>query len=533
MTRPSDPPAPTSASQPAQITRATYQSWRNRLVTPLLIGTLVIGLFALIPAVSSAEYRLLDGVFLAAYIAVGLVTIIGFPYWLRMGVFLLMLYTLGLSELLATGILGDSLFFLLAFVVLATMMFSPRAGMAATAINLLTLAAAGGLSLSGHLQFINPGSLTPKLQDWLSAAATMLLFSAIIIFAFIRLEAEFLETQQQAGRTLEELTRQRNNLETNVSDRTRQLQRVNDIVRSISSILDPDELLSRAVHSIASQFDCYFTAVYLLDPTGQWAELREATGDAGRVLRENKHRFDTSGKSLVGTTIRTRQPRLVADLGSETARFDNPLLPYTRTQVILPLIVGEQVFGALDMQATKEDAFTAEDLDTLQNMAYQLSIALENARLFREARHSLSELRATQRQYLDNAWTTMASEQALEYGIGDEESIGETNELEVPLTLRDQIIGRIKLATNEEWTAEQRGLVESIATQAALALENARLVEASQSTAARERLANEITSKIWASSNVDAILQTTIRELGRAFEAFEVNIEIAPGNEHE
>jgi GAF domain-containing protein len=531
MTRMSQNPSINNNDRPVEITRAVYKNWRERFVIPLLIGTLVIGLFALIPAMSSAEYKFLDGVFLAVYVAVGLVTIIRFPYWLRMGVFLLMVYILGLSELLATGILGDSLFFFLAFIILTTMMFSPRAGMGATTINILTFVIVGWLNLSGNLQFVNPESLTPKLEDWISAAATTILFGVVIIMGFRRLEVEFLETQQQVNKTLDELKTERNNLEKNVSDRTRHLRRVNEIARSISSILDPDELLSGAVQHIGSEFECYYTAIFLLDSSGQWAELKEATGDAGRVLKANKHHIDVNGKNMLGTTIRTRQPRIL--LESESDRFEYPLLPYTRSQIILPLIVGDQVLGALDMQSTKENAFESQDIDTLQNMANQIAIALENARLFREAQQSLSELRATQRQYLENVWTKIASEQDLEYGIGDEENTGETKEIEVPLALRDQIIGRINLAMNEDWTPDQKILVESIATQAALALENARLVEESQSTATRERLANEITSKIWASTTVDAILQTTIRELGRTLEAFEVNIEISADDTHE
>lgn len=533
MTRISKNPSINNENQPVEITRAVYKNWRERFVTPLLIGTLVIGLFALIPAMSSAEYQFLDGVFLAVYVAVGLVAIIRFPYWLRMGVFLLMIYTLGVSELLATGILGDSLFFFLALIILATMMFSPRAGMGATTINLLTFGIVGWLHLSGNLQFINPESLTPKLEDWLSAAATTLLFGGAIIMGFRRLEVEFFETQQQVNTTLDELKNERNNLENNVSARTRQLRRVNEITRSISSILDPDELLSSIVQHIGNEFDCYYTAIFLLDASGQWAELKEATGEAGRVLRENKHRFDANGKNMVGTTIRTRQPRILLDIMNDPARFENPLLPYTRSQITLPLIVGDQVLGALDLQSTKDNAFESQDIDALQNMANQVAIALENARLFREAQQSLSELRATQRQYLETAWTTIASEQDLEYGIGDEENTGETKEIEVPLALRDQIIGQISMAINEDWTPDQRILVEAIATQAALALENARLVEESQSTASRERLANEIISKIWASTSVDAILQTTVRELGRALEAYEVNIEISASDTHE
>lgn len=89
------------------------------------------------------------------------------------------------------------------------------------------------------------------------------------------------------------------------------------------------------------------------------------------------------------------------------------------------------------------------------------------------------------------------------------------------------------MASSDEWTTEQKNLIESIAAQAALALENARLVEESQSIAARERLVNDITSKVWASTTIDAILQTTVRELGRMLEAAEVNIEVSMSEIHE
>ncbi|MBK8824051.1 MAG: hypothetical protein IPN58_16055 [Anaerolineales bacterium] len=183
------------------------------------------------------------------------------------------------------------------------------------------------------------------------------------------------------------------------------------------------------------------------------------------------------------------------------------------------------MIGALEMHSTKENAFQQQDVDTYLNMANEVAIALENSRFFQEAQQSLSEMRATQRQYLQSAWATLTSEQDLEYSIGDKES--QENEILVPLALRDQIIGQIQLSSTEDWSPEQRNLIESIATQAALALENARLVEESQTIAARERLANEIIAKVWASTNMDGILQTTVRELGRALEAAEVDIEIS------
>jgi GAF domain-containing protein len=119
-------------------------------------------------------------------------------------------------------------------------------------------------------------------------------------------------------------------------------------------------------------------------------------------------------------------------------------------------------------------------------------------------------------------------EKDLNYALGDNETfIGNENEIEIPLALRDQIIGQLNLISTTEWTPEQKSLVEAIVLQAALALENARLVEESQSIAAREKLANEIISKVWASTSMESILQTTVRELGRSLEAAEVEIEIS------
>ena len=99
----------------------------------------------------------------------------------------------------------------------------------------------------------------------------------------------------------------------------------------------------------------------------------------------------------------------------------------------------------------------------------------------------------------------------MSYALGDKEMEDESP-LEIPLALRNQVIGQIQLASSAEWSSEQKNLIEAIATQATLALENARLVEGSQFTASQERLTNEIISKIWASTNMDGILQTTVRE---------------------
>lgn len=525
-------PSNSHSTNPEEATRLLYKNWREGFAIPLLLGVLIFGTLALIPAIRSSESIIIDAIFITTYVITGIVTIVRFPYIVRMSVFLLGVYVLGMSELITHGILGDSLFFFLGLIIFSTILLSPRAGIVALVTDIVTFVLFGLLILTGQVLLLNPNAPPAKIDDWVTAGAVIVMFGAVIIVGFQRLEKQFFEAQIQIAASLNALKDERNNLENKVSDRTRQLRKVNEIGRAVTSILDPDELLLRASQLIENEFDCYYTAFFLLDITGQWAELKEATGEAGRVLRENKHRLDVDGKSLVAAAIRTKQACIALDAGTEPVRFDNPLLPYTRSQIAIPLFVGEIVFGVLEMHSTKETAFSQQDVDAYQNMANEVAIALENSRLFREAQQSLAEMRATQRQYLQGAWSSLSAEQNLEYSLGDNDLVN-NKEIEIPLTLRDQVIGQIRLENSSEWTHEQKNLIEAVAAQATLALENARLVEESQSIASRERLANELISKIWASTNMDNILQTTARELGRTLEAAEVTIEVSMDDQDE
>jgi GAF domain-containing protein len=274
------------------------------------------------------------------------------------------------------------------------------------------------------------------------------------------------------------------------------------------------------------QFGYYYAAIYLLDPSGKWAELKEATGEAGRVLKQNHHRLEVSGKSMVGAAIREQSPRIAQVASDEKQRMENPLLPYTRSEIALPLMVGNRVLGALNVQSTREADFGPQVIETMSNMAGQVAIALENARLFQEAQQVIRELRTVHQQYLLEGWSGFAVEnERLEYRIGDEEE-DSSLKLEVPISLRDQILGQIMLEGQAEWSAEQQTLVDAVATQAAIALENARLVSESRQIALRERMVADISSKIWASATIDGVLQTVIKELGRRLNAASATIEL-------
>ncbi|HLB46242.1 MAG TPA: GAF domain-containing protein, partial [Anaerolineales bacterium] len=97
-------------------------------------------------------------------------------------------------------------------------------------------------------------------------------------------------------------------------------------------------------------------------------------------------RLEIGGKSMVGTAVMSRQARVALDVGQEAVRFANPLLPDTHSEMALPLVVGGQVLGALDVQSTEYSAFAEADITVLQTVADQIAVAIQNARLYHEAR---------------------------------------------------------------------------------------------------------------------------------------------------
>ncbi len=317
-------------------------------------------------------------------------------------------------------------------------------------------------------------------------------------------------------------------LETQIAKRTEQLRATSEVGRVVSSILDPDELIEKVANLISERLGYYYAAIFIVSPDGSWAELRSATGEAGEALLASKHRLAVGGNSMVGSAISLREARIAHDTGLEAARFNNPLLPDTRSEIALPLIAGGRVLGALDAQSTSENAFDQENAETLQGVASQVAIALENARLYQEMQLALRELRASQQTQLSQGWgEVLDTEGSLEFSIGGGKGTeSEDVSFTVPLTLRDQIIGEISIGGDENWTADDENWVEAIARQTAFAIENARLLEESQRTALQERLVAEINAKIWSSTTIDGILQVAITELGRTLSASEAVIKL-------
>jgi GAF domain-containing protein len=186
-----------------------------------------------------------------------------------------------------------------------------------------------------------------------------------------------------------QLTTSREETARQLEERSAQLQASADVSRAAVSNLDPQQLLSEVVNRIAGRFGFYYAAIFLLDQTGAYLILREATGEAGRILKERKHRLRVGPDSMVGYAVMKREPRVALNAGEDAVRFANPLLPDTQSEAALPLIVGDQVLGALNVQATQPNAFDEGVITTLQNVATQIAVALQSAESYKQLQQAL------------------------------------------------------------------------------------------------------------------------------------------------
>jgi PAS domain S-box-containing protein len=164
--------------------------------------------------------------------------------------------------------------------------------------------------------------------------------------------------------------------------RARHLQTAADVSRAIASILDLTELLPRIVELLKDGFELYYAGLFLIDDSNRQAVLRAATGEAGQQMLRQAHQLALNDQSMIGWCILHRQARLALDVGEERVRFDNPLLPATRSEIALPLINWGRTIGALTIQSDRPRAFTQDDAAVLQTMADQVAIAINNALLF-------------------------------------------------------------------------------------------------------------------------------------------------------
>jgi len=513
----------------------SMQSLRERILNSVLIGASIFGVLDYFLVVIRSLNQTPLPAFVIYSLAVIWIIVVAavrkFPYQVRAFSVVALIYLLGMTSYLQGGVTTDGAVFILAFIAMTSLLFGTRGTIYALVIGLLSAAVVGTLM---SLRILIPS--TPFGSDnasgWINRGLVLILLSIVVSLSITAMLRGMQTNLGKATEIARELGKEQEYLREHSSElerRSLQIHTAAEISRVISGVLAPERLLREAVNLILERFELYYAGIFTVDENNRYAVLQAGTGEAGQAMLTSKHKLPLIEASMVGWSIIHRQARIALDVGKDAVRFANPLLPNTRSEMALPLISKDKAIGALTIQSEKPEAFDQEDIIVLQNIADTLAIAIENARLFDEAQQNLEEMRASQRTYVNKAWSESAREsQGYEYASSMEGLPPETalSAIDVPLVLREQIIGELHLEGQQDWTPEEHSLVEAVATQVALAMENARLLEESQQMALRERLAAEITGKVWSSPNTEFILQTAVKELGRALRADEATIEL-------
>ena len=327
-----------------------------------------------------------------------------------------------------------------------------------------------------------------------------------------------------------------------IERRAEQFESIAQVSRIISSIQNLEDLLPRITHMISQYFGFYHAGIFLLDDNKEFAVLRAANSEGGQRMLKRGHRLGVGQTGIVGYVTSTGNPRVALDTGTDAVYFDNPDLPNTHSEMALPLRVGRQVIGALDVQSTKSNAFSPEDINILSALADQVSAAIQNARLYAESREALLRAEKAYRQLTGDTWSNIQRVAPLtgyRYdGIKPEPLTNsmtgkQPNEMDeaftVPVQLRGETIGKLRVQAKSEgyeWSEDEILIIRATAERVALATENARLVLESQKQASKERVISELSAKIGSAINLDNILQTTLREMGRILPGAEISIQV-------
>jgi len=270
-------------------------------------------------------------------------------------------------------------------------------------------------------------------------------------------------------------------------------------------------------------------------------------------MLERGYKLGMGKEGIIGTAAGTGEARIALDVGEDAVSFNNPDLPDTHSEMVLPLIAGGETLGVLDIQSIEANAFSEEDIPTLQLLADQLAIAVQNARLLRDSQEALMLARKTTGDISQQGWQSLLQtvdrlgfvssfggevtqatkdwDANMSRALLDGESALSEDQktLNMPISVRGQTVAMMRLvksSDSEPWTPEEIADVEQLSNQISNTLDSARLYQEAQRRAAQEQAIGEITSAIGTSTRIDNILRSTVQVLGRQLDDTEIVLEL-------
>jgi phosphoserine phosphatase RsbU/P len=165
------------------------------------------------------------------------------------------------------------------------------------------------------------------------------------------------------------------------ADLVADLQRVQKAAKTITSILDLDQLIESVVHEVTNSFGCLEASIYLHDEERNEMEL---AGIRGCTLHKKGHRLKIGKEGMVGHVALVGQMHYAADVRKDPYYIscDNSTL----SEVAIPLRVGSMLVGVFTASHPDVDGISRQQLRILQALCDHVAVAVHNARRFQSER---------------------------------------------------------------------------------------------------------------------------------------------------
>lgn len=281
-------------------------------------------------------------------------------------------------------------------------------------------------------------------------------------------------------------------IQTVMERRGYQVQVSTEISQEISQAAALDELFERVVTLTKERLGYYHTQLLRYDPTQDAVVLIAGYGETGAKMLEMGHRMEM-GRGLIGTAAASGQIMMRPVLADDPDWQPNPLLPETKGEIAVPIKLGEQVLGVLDVQSDRAGAITDDDRLLLEGLCGQIAVAIEQTRLRQEMEERLQELNRLYRAMRHEGWQAFYETLDISTGymfdrgeVRPVKELGLAEQLFAPIPVAlpgGEVLGKLAVAhdAHQPLTPDDQIFLEQVAEQVALALESARLFEQTQS----------------------------------------------------
>ncbi len=324
------------------------------------------------------------------------------------------------------------------------------------------------------------------------------------------LDAPVVASAREVARQLEEMNR---HYSEQVARRNRDLRVVSLIGHETATLENEDVLLKRAINLICNEMGYYHAQVFLVDELNNVMRLAYSRGEAGQHMLAYGHKIAIGSRSVIGATAAQRRPIVINDTENQTGEVRhafNPLLPETRAEMGLPLMVGERLLGALDIQSRYPNAFLDEEMPTFELLANQIAIALYNAQLRQQSERRIQQIDRLNRQLTRAAWEDLVEDVSLQpmYGTPVDNAADKAT---APITIRGEEIGVLEAGVDAgELSENERLILESVAERMALALENARLFQETQVSLAETSTLYQLSRQFTEAETLSQVLEAVL-----------------------